>query len=129
VQILTIHRHPRPRGDDFCWGVEGEVAVPGLVCDAPNCGCDRSHIGLNSHKGSTTVQVSNTELTVAVADVEAAVDGYMEAAGWGPIPAGEVAILVEGVIEAAARFPVGTVLRPAFNRDTDTWTYTPVGAA
>jgi hypothetical protein len=127
VKILTIHDYPRPRGDDFYWGMEGEVAIPGIVCDSPNCGCDRSHVGLNSHAGSTTVWVADTDLTVD--DVKAAVDGYMEAAGWGPMPTSDVAALVGGVVEVAARFPVGTVLRPTLDRATGAWAYTPVGAA
>ena len=127
MKILTIHHYARPRGGDFCWGVEGEVAVPGLACDAPNCGCDRSHIGLSSHKGSTTVRVADTDLTVG--DVRAAVDGYLEAAGWGARPADEVAALVEDMIDVAAEFPAGTVLRPTLDRDAGDWTYTPAGVA
>jgi hypothetical protein len=127
VKVLTVHRYPRPRAGDFCWGVEGEIAIPGHACDTPDCGCDRSHIGLSSRAGSTTLRVADTDLTVD--DVKAAVAGYREDAGWGALAADDLAAIVDDVIEVAAGFPVGTVLRPTLDRDADAWTYTPAGVA
>ena len=53
MKILTIH-DAHLDNPDFCCGIEGEIAVPPVICDSPSCGCDRSHSGPNSHKASTT---------------------------------------------------------------------------
>ena len=126
MQLLAIHHSPNPRANDFCFGVEGEIAIPGMACDSPHCGCDRAHIGLSSHAGSTTVLVTDSELTAD--DLARAVAGYFESAGWGTLPADEVAAIADDVLEVAARFPVGTVLRPTLDHDTDEWVYTPAVA-
>lgn len=47
MKMLTIHNHQTSE-PDFCWGVEGEIAIPtpgSLVCRRLDCGCDRSHCG------------------------------------------------------------------------------------
>jgi hypothetical protein len=33
VKMLTIHQPKPGNKDDFCAGVEGEIAVPGMICD------------------------------------------------------------------------------------------------
>jgi hypothetical protein len=140
MRMLTIHNHPAATADDFCWGIEGEVALPGTalpgtVCSTPNpeCGCDRSHGGINSHKASTTVMVRDLDLSMD--DLVIACVGYIEAIGYAPL-AGDAADVedwaVSLVLEAAgvaARHPVGTVLRMAFDRDREQWHYRRAKAA
>ena len=79
MKVLTIHDTGRGQ-PDFCWGVEGEIAIPSVICDTPGCGCDRSHSGLNSHKASTTVMVREVDLNFD--DLVTAAVGFLEAAGW-----------------------------------------------
>jgi hypothetical protein len=134
MKMLTIHRDPAATADDFCWGVEGEVALPGTelpgnVCSTPNpeCGCDRSHGGINSHKASTTVMVRDLDLSMD--DLVIACIGYIEAAGYAPLARDADDVehwafsLVTEAAKVAARYPVGTVLRMAFNRDSEHWHY------
>jgi hypothetical protein len=42
MKMLTIHQPQPGNEDDFCAGVEGEIAVAGIVCDRPDCGCERT---------------------------------------------------------------------------------------
>ncbi|MGH3266899.1 MAG: DUF7715 family protein, partial [Trebonia sp.] len=75
--MLTIHNYPAAVVGDFCWGVEGEVAIAVLpMCHKPDCGCDRAHVGLNSRKASTTVMVRELDLTID--DLVSACLGYLE---------------------------------------------------
>jgi hypothetical protein len=53
MKILTATAQGADREDDFCNAIEGEIVVPAMVCDSPNCGCDRSFSGLNSHTATT----------------------------------------------------------------------------
>jgi hypothetical protein len=140
MKMLTIHRDPAATADDFCWGIEGEVALPGTalpgtVCSTPNpeCGCERSHGGINSHKASTTLMVRDLDLTLD--DLTAGCVGYLAAAGYAALArdADEVDSLAYSMIlEAAgvaARHPVGTVLRMVFSRDSEQWHYRAAKAA
>lgn len=128
MKMLTIHDHQTSESD-FCWGVEGEIAVPGPVtCHRRDCGCDRSHTGLNSHKASTTVIVRDVDLDFD--DLVTAAVGFLESAGWaaacgdhGKVDAA-AREMVAAAAEVAAEFEVGAVLRPAFDRDCAEWRYT-----
>lgn len=122
MKLLAIHHLPTPRADDWCWGVEGEPAIPGMVCDGPGCGCDRSHIGLSTAKGSTTLRVVDSDLTRD--DLEAAIAGHRESAGWPALRRRRLRALVYYVLDAAAQFPVGTVVRPTLDSD-GAWVYEP----
>jgi hypothetical protein len=134
MKMLTIHHDPAATASDFCWGIEGEVAIPGTgipgnVCSTfkPECGCDRSHGGINSHKASTTVLVRDIDLTVD--DLVNACVGYLETAGYAALvpDAAEVESwaysLILEALAVAAGHPAGTVLRMAFDRDSDKWHY------
>lgn len=128
MKILTIHQ-PNPSGEeDFFGAVEGEIAVSGIVCDnCSNCGCDRSHGGLNSHGASTQLMVREVDLTLE--DVSTACVAFLEDAGWASLlnEPGELEEFARGmadeVTEAAAPFAVGTVLRPLYDREREEWRY------
>jgi hypothetical protein len=89
MKALTIHNNHQTDWD-FCWGVEGEIAVPtpaGFLCDRLDCGCDRSHGGLNSHKASTTLMVLDLDLD----------DIVTTSCGRSPGPAGDrVKVVMQG---------------------------------
>jgi hypothetical protein len=127
MKMLTIHNHQASE-PDFCWGVEGEIAIPTpapLVCHRPDCGCDRSHGGLNSHKASTTLMVRDVDLDFD--DLVTACVGYLEAAGWADLidEQHEVEALAQDMVadgaEIAAGHAAGTVLRTVFDRDDQQW--------
>ncbi|MEB4208748.1 DUF7715 family protein [Mycobacterium sp. 94-17] len=125
MKTLTIHRPAAPEPADLCWGVEGEIALPTQPCAGtnPDCGCDRSLIGLNSHAASTTVRVTESELTFE--DLVTAVAGYYENA-WGATPheAADLAAAVVGeATDVATYHRAGTVLRPWFDDAAQEWRY------
>ena len=125
MKMLTIHNH-RAGTPDFCWGIEGEIAIPTpIVCDRTDCGCDRSHGGLNSHRASTTLMVRDVDLDFD--DIVTACVGYLEAAGWAQhideVQATASDIVTHGA-EIAAEHATGAVLRTVFDRDERVWRYT-----
>ncbi|HMJ79336.1 MAG TPA: hypothetical protein VK507_25350 [Iamia sp.] len=69
------------RPDDCCWTHEGElVSLPLLECSCPDCGCDRSFTGLDSHRATTTCAV--TEAPLDPAALRRAVVRSLAAGGW-----------------------------------------------
>ncbi len=123
MKALTMHRPATPAADDFCFGVEGEIAVPMSPCARADCGCDRAHIGLNSRAGSTTVMVRDVPLTLQ--EMVTACAGYFETA-WGVTPhvaADRAAATIGEAIDAASYHRVGTVLRPWYDQSADEWRY------
>ena len=102
--------------------ITGEIAVPGIVCDKPDCGCDRGHVGLNSSTMTELVTVHNSELSLD--DLVTAAAATMQNNGWAQDISEEVGrdMIAENV-EAASQFPLGAVLRPVFDRDTEQWRY------
>ena len=130
MKALTIHNHPASESD-FCWGVEGEIAYPtppAFFCTQPNCGCDRSHSGLNSHQASTTVMVRDVDLDFD--DLADACVGSIEAAGWATLFEFDAEALARQLVAAGAeiadQYTPGTILRPVFDHDRDEWRYTEV---
>jgi hypothetical protein len=130
MKALTIHRYHGADADDFFAGVEGEIAIPPMICDNPNCGCDRSYGGLNSHSASSTVMVREIDLDLD--ELTTAAVGFFESAGWADMfdspdelrEAGRK--LISESVEAAADFDPGTVPRVRFDRQRDEWHYIPV---
>jgi hypothetical protein len=134
VKILTATTQGADHEDDFSAAVEGEIVVEQMICDNPNCGCDRSFGGLNSHSATTTVMVRDVDLSVA--ELEEAAIGFLESSGWaklmrdypdpddGPDPVREMArSLVEDSAAFAADFDEGKVLRMSFDRASECWTF------
>lgn len=126
MRMLTIHRPANAEPNDFCWGIEGELAVPMTPCARsthPDCGCDRAHIGLNSRKGSTTVMVRDVDLTFD--DISTACASHYET-GWGATPHDAVDLAAAVIGEAAdvcTYHRVGTVLRPWYDHSAEEWRY------
>lgn len=52
------------KSTDFCWTTEGEILRQGFVCcDSERCGCDRSLVGVESNKSTTTFLVDEAPMT------------------------------------------------------------------
>lgn len=52
--------------DDFSFTVPGElVHLAPIVCDCPDCGCDRSMAGFTSHKATSSFVVRDLDLDAA----------------------------------------------------------------
>jgi hypothetical protein len=50
------------REDDFSYTVPGELVWEGfVVCDCPDCGCERAMAGMASSRGTTTFRVTADE--------------------------------------------------------------------
>lgn len=130
MKILTIH-HPDDleQPDDFCWADEGEIAVPTIVVCDSECGCERSHSGVDTRRASTTLIVANY-----TRGPDSLVDTYvkfLEVAGWAKllIGPGEVRTYAEqlagDIMGNAEQWTEGTVVRPLWDPDSERWTYTP----
>lgn len=72
MKVLVATRDSQGfRANDFCHSNNGEILVPGFVCckDAANadgvCGCNRSLIGIDSGRATTTIKVVETSLSEA----------------------------------------------------------------
>lgn len=73
------------RKNDFSWATEGElVNFPSLVCDRESvdgkCGCKRSMCGVESLKATTTIRVSDEDMSEA--DLKEALLKMLKKSGW-----------------------------------------------
>jgi hypothetical protein len=121
MKLLTATRERQGERDgDFCYAVEGELVLLGLVCATDErdpdggCGCGRAFSGMSSMRATTTALVR--DLDVPIDDVKLAVEGYYVSSGLGLdlIGGAEFADLaaetVVGMEEIAAALPVGAVV-------------------
>ncbi|WP_071287069.1 hypothetical protein [Mycolicibacterium llatzerense] len=131
MKILIAHPAPAPRDTDYCRALVGEVVIPNtFVCTNPEkaakCGCDRDHIGISTRQPTTTVQVSETELTIdELADTwqRTLVEGNYPK-HFAPDEIREMAHeLVAQSVEVAGDHPLGVILRPRFDHATELWYY------
>ena len=113
--LVATKRTQGQRPDDFSYTLAGElVRLPAVVCDCPDCGCERAMEGLASHKATTTFTV------VERADLEPAEYGrilldHLLDGGWvvgGPDDPENtwVGEYIEQHLGLAAHFEVGEVL-------------------
>lgn len=107
------------RASDFACCRPGELVMPHVhVChDEPvdgRCGCRRSLVGLDSHRGVTTFSVA--DLPLGMDELAEAVSDSLAAAGWlGAIEDPDVAErwvadIAWELMQAGARFAVGEVV-------------------
>lgn len=100
------------RKNDFCWTIEGELAIFGIECTGEkvdgSCGCRRSMVGINSRKATTTVKVS---------DIGLEHEGFKQRirtseikAGFGEPSEERLELMALALEQEAERWPVGTVL-------------------
>lgn len=112
MKVLTAVNTPPHRLDtDYSFTEDGEIVVPNasLVCDNPSCGCDRAVMGLKSRKGTTTMRVSDLE--VSEADIAALLHDYNDKTWDGRL---DMAVLRRWWNDArliAENAPVGSLLR------------------
>jgi len=121
MKLLTATRERQGERDgDFCFAIEGELVLPGVVCATDEadpdggCGCGRAFSGMSSMQATTTALVR--DLDVSMDDVRLAVEGYYVSAGMGPDVIGGadfanfVTETVAEMAEVAEAVPVGAVL-------------------
>lgn len=120
MKLLTAtHERQGDEDGDFCFAIEGELVLLGVVCatDAADldggCGCGRAFSGMSSLRATTTALVR--DLDVSLDDVRAAVEGYYASAGTGPDVIGgtEFREVVSATLEdlaQIAKLPVGAVV-------------------
>jgi hypothetical protein len=117
VRVLTATSTTQgDQPDDCCWTTEGElVSLPLLECSCPDCGCDRSFAGLDSHRATTTCVVA--DVPIDAPGLRRSVVRSLTAGGWlVDLPAldGElVDDVIARILEVAGSFPPGTVLARA----------------
>ncbi len=102
------------RDNDFNWTIEGELVWLGVVCATDEadpdggCGCGRAFSGLNSHRATTTAQVR--DLPLSQDEVIKALAAYLEAAGYGSVPASLLTAEVTEMLDIAASWDVGMII-------------------
>jgi hypothetical protein len=89
MKVLTATtRTQGDRSSDFSYTVAGELVYLGMVCTRDEqdpdsddaCGCARAFAGCNSHKSTTTAEV--TDLDMSWSDVSIAVAASLHQGGW-----------------------------------------------
>jgi hypothetical protein len=103
------------RSDDFSFTLAGElVRWPAVLCDCPDCGCERAMEGLASHKATTTFAVADrTDLEPD--DYRRILIDHLLDGGWvvgGPDDPDTAWVreFIERHVAVAAEFEVGDVL-------------------
>lgn len=60
---VFVANEPIDEDQDFSFTIPGElVHLPPLVCDCPDCGCDRAMAGFVSHRATTSFVVRDLDL-------------------------------------------------------------------
>jgi hypothetical protein len=122
MKCLVIHHNGNEDPDQCGDVVDGELArLPAGVCEDPTCGCSNHFIGLASGQGSTTVRVADLKATRSDLFVEYVAATKRDGA---TCPADTV----DSIITLAEKLPVGTVMRPHYDRAADTWNFRIINA-
>lgn len=120
MRLLTATQERQgERAGDFCYAVEGELVLLGLVCAADEkdpdgaCGCGRAFSGMSSMRATTTALVRELDLTYD--DLRLAVEAYYVTAGYGarldPVELADlVVVTADDCVEFARFWPAGTVV-------------------
>ena len=118
LKVLTAVAQPvNPEPTDFSFAVDGELVVLNpMVCDSGSCGCERAAIGLGSRRATTTVMVSERDMTVD--DIARGLASLKSSWG-GMFDEGDCDAFWAEAINVAGSFPTGTVLR--FLAEPDHW--------
>lgn len=111
--LIATKQTQGQRDNDFSWTDEGELVMRGFMCNSgllnPDeyCGCGRVLIGVNTARATTTIQVTEAEMTPVeyVGDITASLQGR-----WPGTPEDEGVAEAMWLLEEAAGFDVGTVL-------------------
>ena len=65
MKVLVATGKQGKNDGDFCWTNDGEIVkFPVLECSNPRCGCDRSWVGIDSSKSTTTAKVVSLKMNV-----------------------------------------------------------------
>lgn len=115
--FTAVNRDLEP--GDFNWCEEGEMLVTHFVCDRKDCGCERSHSGINSLKSTTVMRVEERMLTPS--GIMALIEDYSKRSGWSFDIAAPA--LTDAMI-SAMQFDVGEILRTQYDDFDGTWSYT-----
>lgn len=110
--IVATKEKQRMRENDFHHADEDEIVYFGTECDCETvdgpCGCKRSLVGIESHKGSTTFKVVEKDITEK--ELRKMLKENLAKAGWGQISNRAINSDVRGLIRLAEQFPVGSIL-------------------
>ena len=124
IKVITSTSETQgQRGNDFCHTPDGEIVRFGLECDGEtidgSCGCRRSMIGIDCLKGTTTVTVSESQISYETF-CDKIRKSYLNS--WGKLDKAELFDLedaitaeIDDLLNIAASFPVGTVLEKRGN--------------
>lgn len=118
MRVLTATKETQmQRSNDFFFAEEGELVILGSECDDEKvdgkCGCRRAMVGVRSHKSTTTMIVSESNLDEeALKDI---VRRSLTENGWlKGCPEKEANEMVDALCDmnrkVAETFPVGTVI-------------------
>ncbi len=117
LKVFTSTRKTQgERTSDFCFVPNGEFVMPGTPCDRDKgnpdgkCGCDRSFIGFDCRKGTTTAEVAEIDLTKP--QLVRRLLRNAKKQGWHPfvLTKKTITLLVDGIVELAEPFDVGAVV-------------------
>ena len=62
--LRSVGDHGNSGNGNFNWCNPRElVVIPSMVCDKPDCGCDRSFIGIKSRRGTTQAYVEDVPMS------------------------------------------------------------------
>jgi len=110
------------RINDFCYTIEGELVKYGFVCDGEtvdgHCGCQRSMVGFQSQKATTTFQV--VEMPITEDDFWKKYIASERDAGWVSESTTENDLktfraVAKELLKLAKRFPINKVLEKRGN--------------